>query len=111
MSLTQQNLSKILVVDDERDLLSSYKEALESADHKVVTAQDGKKCLEIYRKEFQAAQSKSRDLPVEASPFNAVVLDYKMPRKNGLETAKEILELNPHQRIIFASLIIFSICM
>jgi CheY-like chemotaxis protein len=26
-----------------------------------------------------------------------------MPKKDGLEAAKEILELNPRQRIIFAS--------
>jgi response regulator RpfG family c-di-GMP phosphodiesterase len=32
-----------------------------------------------------------------------VVLDYRMPKKDGLETAKEILALDPSQRIIFAS--------
>ncbi|MDQ3966954.1 MAG: response regulator [Thermoproteota archaeon] len=38
-----------------------------------------------------------------SSPFDAVVLDYRMPKKDGLEVAKEILALNPSQRIIFAS--------
>jgi CheY-like chemotaxis protein len=37
------------------------------------------------------------------SPYDAVVLDYRMPKKDGLETAKEILALDPSQRIIFAS--------
>ena len=32
-----------------------------------------------------------------------MVLDYRMPKKDGLETAKEILALDPSQRIIFAS--------
>ena len=36
-------------------------------------------------------------------PYDAVVLDYRMPKKDGLEVAKEILTLNPSQRIIFAS--------
>ena len=36
-------------------------------------------------------------------PFDVVVLDYKMPSKDGMEVAKEILQINPHQRIIFAS--------
>lgn len=38
-----------------------------------------------------------------SSPFEVVVLDYRMPKKDGLEVAKEILALNPSQRIIFAS--------
>jgi response regulator RpfG family c-di-GMP phosphodiesterase len=37
------------------------------------------------------------------TPFDAVILDYKMPKKDGLQVAKEILELKPDQRIIFAS--------
>ena len=41
--------------------------------------------------------------PTAATPFDVVVLDYKMPRKDGMEVAKEILTLNPDQRIIFAS--------
>jgi CheY-like chemotaxis protein len=49
----------------------------------------------------QALSSSSLLLPI--SPFDAVVLDYRMPKKDGLEVAKEILELNPSQRIIFAS--------
>jgi CheY-like chemotaxis protein len=37
------------------------------------------------------------------SPYDAVVLDYRMPKKDGLQVAKEILASNPSQRIIFAS--------
>jgi DNA-binding NarL/FixJ family response regulator len=33
-----------------------------------------------------------------------VILDYKMPKINGMEVAKEILAINPHQRIIFSSI-------
>ena len=36
-------------------------------------------------------------------PYDAVVLDYRMPKKDGLQAAKEILASNPSQRIIFAS--------
>jgi CheY-like chemotaxis protein len=42
-------------------------------------------------------------LLASSSPFDVVVLDYRMPKKDGLEVAKEIIELNPSQRIIFAS--------
>jgi DNA-binding NarL/FixJ family response regulator len=36
-------------------------------------------------------------------PFDAVIIEYKMPDRNGLEIAKEILAISPHQRIIFAT--------
>ena len=47
--------------------------------------------------------SSSLLLASSSSPFDAVVLDYRMPKKDGVEVAKEILALNPSQRIIFAS--------
>lgn len=49
------------------------------------------------------ALSSSSPLSASSSPFDAVVLDYRMSKKDGLEVAKEILALNPSQRIIFAS--------
>jgi CheY-like chemotaxis protein len=38
-----------------------------------------------------------------AQPFDAIILDYNIPDRNGLEIASEILSLTPHQRIIFVS--------
>ena len=35
--------------------------------------------------------------------FDAVILDHKMPRLNGIEVAKEIIKINPRQRIIISS--------
>ena len=48
-------------------------------------------------------RSSSSLLLASSSPYDAVVLDYRMPKKDGLEVAKEILALNTSQRIIFAS--------
>ena len=36
-------------------------------------------------------------------PFDVILLDQSMPKKNGKEVADEILKTNPYQRIIFAS--------
>ena len=45
----------------------------------------------------------SDELPSERQPFDAVVLDYRMPKMDGLAAAREILWANKNQRIIFAS--------
>ena len=51
----------------------------------------------------QALSSSSSSLFLSPPPYDAVVLDYRMPKKDGLQAAKEILASNPSQRIIFAS--------
>lgn len=84
---------KILIADDEPDLLSQYTTILEDKGHMVTTTLDGEACILAY----------SKALADSDNPYDAVVLDYSMPRLNGLQTAKEILGLNPTQRIIFAS--------
>ncbi len=88
----------ILIAEDEKDLLDQYVEALEEKGHTVAVSGNGDECLKIYR--IEESENKSDD---NVTPFDAVVLDYQMPLKNGLETAQEILKINPHQRIIFAS--------
>jgi CheY-like chemotaxis protein len=45
----------------------------------------------------------SSSLTLSSPPYDAVVLDYRMPKKDGLQVAKEILAASPSQRIIFAS--------
>ena len=105
---------KILIAEDESDISHTYRVALESRNHDVEITDDGVKCVQVYREELSKLQASSyknmkpnsnlRDSrPTAATPFDVVVLDYKMPRKDGMEVAKEILTLNPDQRIIFAS--------
>ena len=62
----------------------------------------GEDCLQIYTDRLQELYAKKPDL-TEGQQFDAIILDYKMPDRNGLEVAKEILTINPHQRIILAS--------
>ena len=87
---------EVLIADDELDLLDQYKLALEARGHSVITCKDGQQCVKVYAAEHEHQSN-------EVGPFDAVVLDYQMPQKNGIDVAKEILAMNPHQRIIFAS--------
>lgn len=90
---------KILIAEDEPDIVEAYKIALEKRNHEVVITYNGEDCLKVYHDALMPMpKSKSN-----GSPFDAIVLDYRMPKKDGIEVAKEILALNPHQRIIFAS--------
>jgi CheY-like chemotaxis protein len=95
---------KVLIVEDDRDTVLLYKRALEERQHEVITAGNGEEGLEVYHLQLQNVAPKTlQDASRHTQPFDAVILDYKIPRKDGMEVAKEILAVNPHQRIIFAS--------
>jgi CheY-like chemotaxis protein len=102
MRSCQTSVMKILIAEDDKDTALLFKMALEKRGHRVITAQNGEDCLKIYQEELQNIRLKT-DLSERVQPFDAVILDYKMPKINGMEVAKEILAVNPHQRIVFAS--------
>jgi CheY-like chemotaxis protein len=91
----QTKQMRLLIADDEPHLLNLYQDWLKLDNRHVITAENGQKCLEIYR-----AHSKLNQLQ---SYFDVVILDHNMPVLNGLQTAIEILKINSNQRIIFAS--------
>jgi CheY-like chemotaxis protein len=95
------NNVKILIAEDEADVLDLYKGALERNGHSVILALNGEEALKVYQSSIGEHDSKAGR--TNDSPFDVVVLDYKMPKKNGMEVAKSIFALNPRQRIIFAS--------
>ncbi len=94
----------ILLAEDENDIAFIYKQALESRNHHVTVTSNGEDCLKAYHDAFQEMISSHTETMTRfQSPFDVVLLDYKMRQINGLEVAKEILAVNSHQRIIFAS--------
>ena len=101
----------ILIAEDEPDIAILYKTVLEKRNHIATITTNGEDCLKAYHEvsqsnRFAIDQSSVRPEPLNLSenhPFDVVVLDCKMPHINGIEVAKEILAVNPHQRIIFAS--------
>ncbi len=87
---------RILVAEDSESFALLYKTALEKRGHSVTIAKDGNDCIYKYT---DAQHNLGNDQP----PFDLVILDHKMPRMQGTEVAKEILELNPNQRILFVT--------
>lgn len=114
---------RILIAEDDFDISTLYKRALERRNHNVVLTSTGDTCFQNYLDMFHSntirhksttsshlnINSKYSDVRRTPTPFSAippydvVILDYKMPGMNGMDVAKEILAVNPHQRIIFAS--------
>lgn len=78
--------------------------ALEKRNHKVTITENGEDCLNIYHEESQRIRFDNAEASAgQSTAFDAIILDYKMPKIDGIEVAKEILAVNPHQRIIFVS--------
>ncbi len=118
---------RILIAEDDLDIATLYKKALEKNKHSVLITSNGKDCLMNYLttlKNLRSSTIQTREAGVQikdthssryataqprtfvdtnASPYDVVILDYSMPGMNGMEVAKEILSTYPHQRIIFAS--------
>ena len=78
---------RILVVDDEASIRRALREILEYESFEVSEAADGAAALERLRR----------------GSFDAVLLDIKMPRKDGLEVLSECVEAWPELPVIMIS--------
>jgi DNA-binding response OmpR family regulator len=83
---------KILIVDDEIELLALFKEVLEDSGHRVETAIDGETGLDLFRTAIETGES-----------FDMIVMDYRMYGKDGLSTSQKIYAMDNDVKILFAS--------
>jgi CheY-like chemotaxis protein len=98
--------TRVLIAEDDEDTALTYKMALKDAGYEAKIVDNGEECAKIYLEKFQEfrlLKSKKTAVHPYDQPFEVVILDYRMPRMDGLQVAKEILTINPRQRIIFAS--------
>ncbi len=83
-------MTTIFIVDDEPMLHELYGAILETGGHEIVAnAYNGDEAVEIFKG--------------MGDPPAVIIMDHRMPNKNGVETTKEILKINPNIKIIFAS--------
>jgi CheY-like chemotaxis protein len=102
---------KILIAEDEQAISMQYQIVLEDRGHEVTITNDGEECMNVYRAALGSAatdyyennENAFANLESPSPPFDVVILDYRMPKKDGLAAAIEILEHCPSQRIMFAS--------
>jgi PAS domain S-box-containing protein len=79
----------ILVVDDEAVVRDLARTVLERMGFRVLTAEGGEEALDIYRR--------------QGSEIDLILLDYIMPRMNGVQTLKELQQLDRGVCVIFSS--------
>lgn len=80
-------MASILVIDDDVQILWVIRKILEKEGHKVISAQDGKMGLQLYRN----------------APYDLVITDMIMPNKSGINLISDILRDYPEARIIAIS--------
>ena len=88
----RQSRIKILIVDDEWDLVILYKNILKKFKYFVESASNGEEAVKIHKKAYENRKR-----------FDCIIMDYRMPIKDGFEAVKEILNLDKKTKIIFAS--------
>jgi CheY-like chemotaxis protein len=81
--------SRVFVVDDEDFIRDLYRDMFESQGHTVFSARSGDEAIKV--------------LSTMSEKPDAIIMDHRMPGKDGIETTKEILSKNPSIPIIFSS--------
>lgn len=76
--------AKILIVDDEINLLQSLSDVLKRKGYSVATAQNGLEALEKLKERY----------------FNIAIVDYKMPKMGGMELLKIMRERYPQTAVV-----------
>lgn len=119
---------QVLIAEDDLDIANLYKQTLERRNHNVTITSNGEDCLKryldaLYHMTYGISLPSSSYPEILATkldrllstgsgvfrsvnqsvPYDVVILDYNMPSINGMDVAKEILAINSHQRVIFAS--------
>lgn len=76
-----------MIVDDDADMAALVITTIELSDNEVTVTGVASSGAEALAK-------------LGAARPDVIVLDYRMPERNGLEVAADILELEPHQNIV-----------
>lgn len=79
----------ILIIDDNRDFLTSMQKILSEQAYKITVFPDGKKAVDFFARKHQK--------------IDLVMIDFSMVGRNGKRIKREILDINPNVPIIMTS--------
>ncbi|MCL6584552.1 MAG: response regulator [bacterium] len=79
-----KKVPKILIVDDNEELCSVYREALEEAGYGIATAQNGKQALD----------------KIEEDHFDLILADKNMPQMGGVRLLKAVRKKDPNIKVV-----------
>ncbi len=83
-------MARILIVEDDDSLRKLYQIALKLKGHNIIgSASDGNEAIDMFRN-----FSNKPDI---------IIMDHRMPGKNGLDATKEIMKMDGKPIVIFAS--------
>ncbi len=83
-------MATVFLVDDEKFIVELYRDILEANGHTVVgVASDGEEAVQKYRR--------MKDKPV------IIIMDQRMPVRDGVSATQEILKTDPEAIIFFGS--------
>jgi DNA-binding response OmpR family regulator len=82
-------MGNILVIDDEESLRHTLGRVLRQAGYEVTTAGEGPEALRLVNAGYE-----------NASPYDVVYLDIRLPGMDGLQVLKEIRQRDPHLPVI-----------
>ena len=82
-----KKISKILIVDDEDDMLHVLYSTLSEFNYNVITANNGKEVLNI----------------IDEERPDLILLDVVMPEMSGKELAKKLTDKNPQMKVFYIS--------
>lgn len=77
-------MDKILIIDDEEEILKLMRRFLGHLNYEAVTTESWEEGLELFRNE----------------DFRLVILDVNMPGRDGFHVASDIRSIKPEQKII-----------
>ncbi len=78
---------RILIIDDEVEILTLFKDFMEVFGHKVEIAIDGQSGLEKFKN----------------TNFDLVIMDYRMYGRDGIQVSKDIWGIDKDAKILFVS--------